>query len=59
MVGTIEHVLQDVLVDRDILNNSLNLYMSHRRARTNQVMKKLTVVSIIFLPLTFLAASTA
>jgi magnesium transporter len=54
MVGTLERVLQDLLVDRDILSNSLNLYMSMVGHRTNEVMKKLTVVSVIFLPLTFL-----
>ncbi len=54
MVGTVERVLQDVLVDRDILSNSLNNYMSLVAHKTNQVMSKLTVVSIIFLPLTFL-----
>ncbi|HEY5944205.1 MAG TPA: magnesium transporter CorA family protein [Kofleriaceae bacterium] len=54
MVGTIERVLQDVLVDRDILSNSLNNYMSLVAHKTNAIMSKLTVVSIIFLPLTFL-----
>jgi len=54
MVGTLERVLQDLLVDRDVLSNSLNLYMSLVQHRTNEVMKKLTVVSVIFLPLTFL-----
>jgi magnesium transporter len=54
MVGTIERVLQDVLVDRDILAGSLNNYMSLVAHKTNQIMSKLTVVSIIFLPLTFL-----
>jgi magnesium transporter len=54
MVGTLEHVLQDLLVDRDILSESLNLYMSMVSHRTNQVMKRLTVVSMVFLPLTFL-----
>lgn len=54
MVGTLERVLQDLLVDRDVLSNSLNLYMSIVQHRTNDVMKKLTVVSVIFLPLTFL-----
>jgi len=54
MVGTIERVLQDVLVDRDILNGSLNNYMSLVAHKTNKVMGRLTVVSIIFLPLTFL-----
>ena len=54
MVGMVEHVLQDLLVDRDILSESLNLYMSMVSHRTNQVMKRLTVVSVVFLPLTFL-----
>ena len=54
MVGTLEHVLQDLLVDRDILSESLNLYMSMVGHRTNEVMKRLTVVSVVFLPLTFL-----
>jgi magnesium transporter len=55
MAGTVEHVLQDVLVDRDILSEALNLHMSLMGHRTNQVMRRLTVVSILFLPLTFLA----
>jgi magnesium transporter len=54
MVSTLERVLQDLLVDRDILSESLNLYMSLVSHRTNQIMKRLTVVSVIFLPLTFL-----
>lgn len=54
MVGTVERVLQDLIVDRDILSESLNLYMSLVSYRTNRVMNRLTVVSVIFLPLTFL-----
>jgi magnesium transporter len=54
LVGTLEHVLADTLVDRDILTESLNLHMSLVAHRTNLVMRKLTVVSVIFLPLTFL-----
>lgn len=54
MVGTIERVLQDVLVDRDILSGALNNYMSLVAHKTNRTMRRLTVVSIIFLPLTFL-----
>ena len=54
MAGTVERVLQDLLVDRDILSESLNLYMSRTSHRTNLVMSKLTFVSVIFLPLTFL-----
>jgi len=55
MVGTVEHVLQDLLVDRDILTEALQLHMSMVGHRTNEVMKKLTAVSVIFLPLSFLA----
>jgi magnesium transporter len=54
VVGTVERVLQDVLVDRDILSEALNSYMSLVSHRTNRVMKRLTVVNIVFLPLTFL-----
>jgi magnesium transporter len=54
MAGKLEHVLQDLLVDRDILSESLNLYMSIVSHRTNEVMKRLTVVSLVFLPLTFI-----
>jgi magnesium/cobalt transport protein CorA len=54
MVGIVDHILQDMLVDRDILSEALNLYMSMVGHRTNKVMKKLTAVSVVFLPLTFL-----
>ena len=52
--GTLEKVLQDVLVDREILTQSLSLHMSMVSHHTNRAMSKLTVVSAIFLPLTFL-----
>ncbi|MFN2426085.1 MAG: magnesium transporter CorA family protein [Candidatus Binatia bacterium] len=54
MSSTVECVLADVLADRDILSGSLDLYMSMMGHRTNEVMKRLTGVSVIFLPLTFL-----
>lgn len=54
IVGTIERVLQDVLVDRDALTQALSLYLSMVGHRTNRAMSKLTVISVIFLPLTFL-----
>ena len=46
--------MQDVLVDREILTQSINLYMSMVSHHTNRAMSKLTVISAIFLPLTFL-----
>lgn len=54
IAGTLEKVLQDVLVDREILTQSLSLHMSMVSHHTNRAMSKLTVVSAIFLPLTFL-----
>lgn len=54
LVGTVEHVLGDMLVDRELLSGSLNLYMSLMSHRTNEIMRKLTVVSVVFMPLTFI-----
>lgn len=54
LVGTVEHVQQELLVDRDVLSDALDLHMSMITHRTNRVMTKLTVVSVIFMPLTFL-----
>ncbi len=54
MVGTVDHLIQDMLVDRDILSESLNLHMSMTSHRTGQAMRRLTAVSFVFLPLTFL-----
>ncbi len=54
MVGAVERVLQDLIVDHEVLNNSLNLHMSMVSHRTNLIMQRLTVFSVIFMPLTFL-----
>lgn len=54
MVGIIDRVQQDALVDRDILTQSVSLHMSMVAHKTSTLMNKLTVVSVIFLPLTFL-----
>ncbi len=54
MAGTIEVVLQDLLVDRDSLTQALNLTMSMVSHRTSRAMTKLTLLSTIFLPLTFI-----
>ncbi len=54
MIGTLDRTLQDVLVARDILSESLDLHMSLVAHRTNRVITRLTAVSMVFLPLTFL-----
>jgi magnesium transporter len=52
--GVLDHVLQELVIDREILSESLALHESVITHRTNAVMKKLTIVSVVFLPLTFL-----
>ncbi|MBI1368281.1 MAG: hypothetical protein GC162_06470 [Planctomycetes bacterium] len=54
MIGHVERLMADALADREILSETLNLRMSIVAHHTNEVVKRLTVVSIIFLPLTFL-----
>ena len=54
MVPRIERVLSDVILNRDIVGDSLELYMSMVGYRTNQVMNRLTVITFLALPLTFL-----
>ena len=54
MTGVIDHVLQDLLVDREILSDSMNLHMSIMAHRTNHIINRLTMLSFFFLPLTFL-----
>ena len=39
----------------DDLNNLLNLYISLSSQKTNEIMKTLTIFSIFFMPLTFIA----
>ncbi len=46
----------DAATERAVLSETLNLYMGIVSHRTNKVVNRLTVVSMIFLPLNFLAA---
>ena len=50
----LERLSADVTTEREVLSESLNLYMGIVSYRTNQVVTRLTMVSIIFLPLSFL-----
>ena len=54
MVDTLERLGADLSVERDILSETLNLYMSMTSHRTNKIVSRLTVISVVFLPLTFL-----
>jgi magnesium transporter len=54
MGGTLERLGNDLSTERDVLTETLNLYMGMTSHRTSKVLKRLTMISIIFLPLTFL-----
>ncbi len=54
MAGTLERMSGDLTSEREVLNETLNLYMGMVSHRTNRVINRLTVLSIIFLPLTFI-----
>ena len=51
---TLERLAADLTVEREALNNALSLYMGMVSHKTNIVVNRLTVISMIFLPLTFL-----
>ena len=48
-------IIETVTVFKDALGSLLDLYMSSVSNRMNNVMKVLTIVSTIFIPLTFIA----
>jgi magnesium transporter len=54
MAGTLERLANDLTTERDVLAETLNLYMGMVSHRTSKLLKRLTMISIIFLPLTFL-----
>ena len=54
MAGTLERLGGDLTTEREVLNETLNLYMGMVSHRTNKVVNRLTIISAIFLPLSFL-----
>lgn len=48
-------VVDSIETYQDILSNMLDIYLSSVSNRTNETMKVLTIISTIFIPLTFLA----
>ena len=53
--GRLERLGGDIAGVRSALNETLNLYMGMVSHRTNRIVARLTVISMIFLPLSFLA----
>jgi len=50
----LQFVLQTIDICRETLSSLVDLYISNNDLRMNDIMKRLTVVSTIFIPLTFL-----
>jgi magnesium transporter len=50
-----ESVLEEIDASKQILDGMSNLYYAAQGQRMNEIMKILTVVSAIFIPLTFIA----
>ncbi len=55
LAAALERLVADITVERESLAETLNLYMGIVSHRTNRVVNRLTVVSMVFLPLSFLA----
>ena len=51
----ITHVLESIDSFRDMLNGLIDAYISNASNHMNQVMKVLTIIATIFIPLTFIA----
>ncbi|NDW11953.1 magnesium and cobalt transport protein CorA [Bacteroides sp. 214] len=50
----LQFVLQTIEICRETLSSLVDLYISNNDLKMNEIMKRLTVVSTIFIPLTFL-----
>lgn len=51
----LQYVAQQIDLCRETLSSLVDLYISNNDLRMNAIMKRLTIVSTIFIPLTFLA----
>ncbi len=51
----IVHIIESLDAYRETMNSLLDLYLSQISNKMNNIMKVLTVISVIFIPLTFLA----
>lgn len=50
----LEFVIQTSSNSKDILSSLVQLYVSNNELRTNDIMKRLTIVSTLFIPITFI-----
>jgi magnesium transporter len=48
-------LIDNVETSRDMLSEMIDIYLSSISNRTNEIMKVLTIIATIFMPLTFIA----
>lgn len=51
----ITHVSENIEIYRETINDNVNTYHTHMANKLNDILKVLTVFSVIFIPLTFMA----
>ncbi|MFW6252072.1 MAG: magnesium/cobalt transporter CorA [Halanaerobium sp.] len=51
----IGQLMDEIDVSREMLSNMLDIYLSNKSNKMNEVMQFLTIISTIFIPLTFIA----
>ncbi len=51
----ITHVTETIEIYRETINDNLNTYHTHSTNKLNDVLKVLTIFSVVFIPLTFMA----
>lgn len=54
LVYQLEFIIQTSTNSKDILSSLVQLYVSNNELRTNDIMKRLTIVSTLFIPITFI-----
>ena len=54
MYDHLSRIAEGLEAARDLLGNALDAYLSMSANRTNEIMKRLTLLSAVFLPLTFI-----
>jgi magnesium transporter len=51
----VSHVIDSIDIYREMISGMLDMYLSSVSNRLNEVMKVLTIIATIFMPLTFVA----
>ncbi len=55
LLDHITHVNESIELNRETINDNLNTYHSQMSSKLNDILKVLTIFSVVFIPLTFMA----